>query len=528
MYFRALSRFGCVAVLPVLLAAQTITRFEQNDPRITYTGTWYSNTNSLESGGTATLANLKGSQVIAWFNGTGISWIGESDPFTGICYVTLDGVPTQVDTSNTAGATLYQQKIWSVSGLANGPHHLTIEIIHGHDGSTDQSWIWVDAFDVENGSLVQGPIPASTGTYDQTTVSANYVGHWFQNPGSQYSNGSVNSAVDANAHVDFTFTGSSVSWIGYHDEYSGIAQVAIDGNSQGIIDLYTSPAKSQATLWSTSGLSAGSHTLTITATGTQNATSGGAWIYVDGFTVGGTVSTGPPQINAGGIVSAASFTPAPNNQVSPGQIAAVFGQNLSTGSANAASIPLPAQLGPDNTSVSACGHSLPLYGVYAGQVNVQIPVDCPAGTATATVTVGGVTATQTFNVATAAPAIFTINASGSGDGVITHADNSLVSASKPVTSGESIVIYATGLGATSPAFPSGTAANQTNTTVLPVAVTIGGKAAAVFYSGLTQGLVGLYQVNVVVPSGLTTGEQPVVLTVGSQYTSPVGVTVAVQ
>src|SRR5215831_18185568 len=98
-------------LLPVALFAQIVTRYEQDDPRITYTGTWYPNANSLESGGTAVLANLKGSQTVVIFNGTGITWIGASDYYAGQCYLTLDGVPSLVDTSNPGAATLYQQKL---------------------------------------------------------------------------------------------------------------------------------------------------------------------------------------------------------------------------------------------------------------------------------------------------------------------------------------------------------------------------------------------------------------------------------
>src|ERR1700683_1327650 len=107
-----------LAVIPTSLLAQSVTRYEQDDPRITYTGVWYPNTNSQESGGSAMLANLKGSQVIVIFNGTGITWIGPSDYYTGMCYLTLDGVQRTVDTSNPAGAaaTLYQQPLYSVSG----------------------------------------------------------------------------------------------------------------------------------------------------------------------------------------------------------------------------------------------------------------------------------------------------------------------------------------------------------------------------------------------------------------------------
>src|SRR5260370_29999161 len=120
----------------------TVTRFEQDDPRITYTGTWYPNTSTLNSAGSSILANLKGSQVIVTFNGTGISWIGTSDPFSGLAYVYLDGAFNQIDTGN-AGATLYQQALFTARGLSPGMHTLTIEVTHSHDAGTNQSWIWI-------------------------------------------------------------------------------------------------------------------------------------------------------------------------------------------------------------------------------------------------------------------------------------------------------------------------------------------------------------------------------------------------
>jgi uncharacterized protein (TIGR03437 family) len=146
---------------------------------------------------------------------------------------------------------------------------------------------------------------------------------------------------------------------------------------------------------------------------------------------------------------------------------------------------------------------------------------------TATVTVGGQTATQTFILAPAAPGIFTVNGSGSGSGVIVDLKGSLISTTNPASAGQYVSIYATGLGATNPQFADGTAVNAMNNTVMPVTVTIGGKPATVTYSGLTEGWVGLYQINAIVPSGLT-GSQPVVVTVGGTYSSPAGVTMSVQ
>jgi uncharacterized protein (TIGR03437 family) len=523
-----------IALLPAALAAQTLTRFEQTDSRIVYTPTnvsnaWYPNSDLLESGGSATLANLKGSQVNLFFNGTGINWIGESDGYSGLCYVTIDGLPAMVDTSNPQSNTYYQQTQYSVSGLAAGIHHLTIEVIHQRDATTQGSWIWIDAFEVQSGTLVAGPQIAGAGTTDQGNIAATYSGHWFQNSGSLYSNGSVNGAVDPGSQVDFTFNGTSVSWLGFRDPYSGIAQVYIDGNLQATVDTYSSTQLTNTTTWSISGLTAGPHTLTIMALGTHNSPSTDSWVWVDGFQVSGSVTSGPPSISANGFVSAASFAPAPNNQVAPGQIVSIFGQNFTAATtANANAIPLPTQLSPQNTSVTACGKPLALYSVFPGQINAQIPLECAsAGSVMATVSAAGQTGSQTFSLAAAAPGIFTINSSGTGDGIVLHADNTPVNSTKPATAGETIVIYATGLGPTNPSFATGTAANLANNTTMPVTATIGGKAATVTYAGLTQSLVGLYQVNAVVPAGLT-GSQPLVITVGGTYASRTGVTMSLQ
>ncbi len=500
----------------------TVTRFEQSDSRIAYSGTWYPNNNSLSSGDSAILANLKGSQCVVSFMGTGISWIGTSDPFSGYAYIYLDGVPGQIDTANTTG-TVYQYPQFTASGLTPGLHTFTIEITHSHDEASNQSWIWVDAFDIENGTIVSGGAAAAAGLVEQTNPAVNYGGHWFQNTGTQWGGGSINSAVDAGAWVSVSFNGTAVDWIGYRDEWSGIAQVYVDGTLQNTVDTYLTPSKTQTQVYSVKGLAFGPHTLKIVATGTQNPASGGPWIWVDAFNVTG--SSGPPAVNAGGLVNAATYAPAPNNQVAPGQIVSVFGSGfLPTGRADAGSLPLPTQLGSSNVTVTACGRNIPLYNVFPGQINAQLPFECPAtGTTQLTVSAGGQSsAAQTISLAAGSPGIFTVDSSGSGDGVIFHANGSLVSSSNPAKSGEQVVIYGTGLGATTPSFASGAAASANNQTVNPVAAAIGGLSAKVVYSGLTVGFAGLYQINVIVPPALS-GSQPVLLTVGSSLTSRSGV-----
>src|SRR5205085_387636 len=143
------------------------------------------------------------------------------------------------------------------------------------------------------------------------------------------------------------------------------------------------------------------------------------------------------------------------------------------------------------------------FTVLPGQINAQLPWECgTTGSAQLTVTANGqATAAQNISLAAQSPGIFTVKASGSGDGAILHSDNSLVSSTNPARAGETVVIYCTGLGATTPAFASGNAAVGSNVTSGTVTATIGGMPANVVHSGLTDGLVGLYQVNAVVPAG---------------------------
>jgi uncharacterized protein (TIGR03437 family) len=86
----------------------------------------------------------------------------------------------------------------------------------------------------------------------------------------------------------------------------------------------------------------------------------------------------------------------------------------------------------------------------------------------------------------------------------------LADTNHPAVAAETVLIYCTGLGmVNSP--PADGVAGSGQTTVATPTVTIGGKNATVSFSGLAPGFVGLYQINAVVPSGLGTGNQPVII-----------------
>jgi trimeric autotransporter adhesin len=240
--------------------------------------------------------------------------------------------------------------------------------------------------------------------------------------------------------------------------------------------------------------------------------------------------TQPPVIGTGAIVNAASF--AAQAPLAPGSLITLFGTNLAQGQGTASNVPLPLQLA--GSSLSLAGKSAPLLFANGGQVNAIIPYGIAVNTPQQVVVSSSSTISvpQSVILAAAAPGIFTVNASGQGQGIIVGVDANgnqpIADAANPVKVGQPIVIYCTGLGEVNPAVPTGTAAplTQISRTIEPISVSVGGVAADVLFSGLTPGFVGLYQVNATIPNGVAPGSQvPVTLTGAGQQSMPVTIAV---
>jgi hypothetical protein len=267
--------------------AQTVTTTQivQTDPSIVYTGVWYNDYETPNIGGSATLTNDKGATATLSFTGTGITWIGVLDQYSGIAQVYLDGTPNIVDTYGPN--TLYQQPLFSVHGLAAGPHTLSIQVLHQRDGETQGSWIWINAFNIENGSGIVGGLSATAGRVEQNNPAVTYSGNWYLNTNPAMSGGTAVLALDPGSAATISFIGTGINWIAYRDQWSGIANIYVDGKLTATVDAYSAANLAQTVGYSVTGLNSGAHTLTIAVTGTHSASSGGSWIWVDAFDVSG-------------------------------------------------------------------------------------------------------------------------------------------------------------------------------------------------------------------------------------------------
>lgn len=89
----------------------------------------------------------------------------------------------------------------------------------------------------------------------------------------------------AGSTAQLTFSGTRVEWFGTMSPQSGTAFVFVDGAFTQMVDGYSARPFSQQRLFSAYGLSPGSHTITITVSGTRNPASRASLVTIDAFVV---------------------------------------------------------------------------------------------------------------------------------------------------------------------------------------------------------------------------------------------------
>jgi uncharacterized protein (TIGR03437 family) len=210
------------------------------------------------------------------------------------------------------------------------------------------------------------------------------------------------------------------------------------------------------------------------------------------------------------VWNAANLAPI-TNSVAPGEFVSLFGSGLCSVTEAAPSLPLPTTLG--NVQVSVNGVFAPISYVSPNQINILVPYETTGGYATFQVSSGlGLSNAVTLYERDTAPGVFTSTTGGFAPGVgsaaALHADFSPVTQSNPAKVGETLQLYVTGLGAVNPAVADGAAAlvKPLSLVVADIGVFVDGQPATVTFKGLAPGFAGLYQVNFVVPSGVTSGQ----------------------
>jgi len=233
------------------------------------------------------------------------------------------------------------------------------------------------------------------------------------------------------------------------------------------------------------------------------------------------IAAGPPLSSVGSVLNIGTY--ARNEPLAQGGATAVFGEQfvpLGTAPAGAESTPYPTTI--SGVQVFVNNTPAPLYYVSYNQVNFLIPYETPVGEATIRVDRAGQRGnTVSVTIERRVPRIMTFSNFAGDYGIIVNATQggfplptSLgVPGGAPAKPGDVLVIYAIGLGATDPPVASGVASPADPLAVVsPNPVVIFGTpgpfslfSADPFFAGLVPGFMGLYQINVIVPEGVPTG-----------------------
>jgi uncharacterized protein (TIGR03437 family) len=292
----------------------------------------------------------------------------------------------------------------------------------------------------------------------------------------------------------------------------------------------------------TFGTTPGNVSVTVTPTGlTAGVYSGTVTISVNGavgspltlpITLTVTAPTGPTIV---AVQNAASSVP---TSLSPGLNITIFGTNMGPATLVTLQVSAGGNVATSlaGTQVTFGGVPAPIVYTKSSQVSVMVPYELAGQSNTSMVVSynGASSAPFPVNVVNAAPGIYTINQSGTGQGAIFNQNGTVNGPQNPEVAGDIIQIFLTGEGQTTPGGVDGALTPGRLPVPTPtgaVQVTIGGvpvTGSNITFAGEAPTLIsGVMQVNARVPAGAGTGSVPIVVSVGG-VNSQANVTVSLR
>ena len=241
----------------------------------------------------------------------------------------------------------------------------------------------------------------------------------------------------------------------------------------------------------------------------------------------GTARGAAPSYSAAGIVNVSNYAPGP---FAPNSVIAIFGKDLARSPhevvnsdlvACSSGRCLPTEL--NYVRVYVQDQPMALLYVSEQQINFIMSSVEPAGSVRVRVVTEGISGPEIpVPLVDSAPALFLM---ADNFAIATDASGKLLTTASPAHAGDTIVVYATGLGMTSPNPALGEIPSYAALMLSPASLKISLNGAPVDpvlikYAGLTPGCAGLYQINLLLPQG--TGEDPEIRVTTGNLTAGTG------
>lgn len=241
----------------------------------TISTTWSKISTGKASGGSYAKAAGARDQIAFAFSGSKVDLVGVRSPDGGYATVSVDGVPRKTVNfyakTTAYGATLY-------SGLlSEGSHVVTVTVKAAHVKGSAGNAVNVDALKVDGRLIQQSAANQSWSLHRSTdafggsySAEASYVSAW----------------KGSKPALSTSFSGSAVHIVGCKSPDSGNLAVYVDGKLKATGSAYQKFTSCNKTLIRIGGLSAGSHTVTVTPLGTHVKASKGTKVSVDAVVAG--------------------------------------------------------------------------------------------------------------------------------------------------------------------------------------------------------------------------------------------------
>lgn len=465
-------------------------------------------------------------------------------PYTGIITITspntVDAPQTVTVTMAVGGTIPSSVTVYVAPGTSQDVSFTTNSMLNGQSKTNDgNSWLSLALQGTGSFRFVLPYYIHVAPTSNQT--SGTYTGT-ITTSGSNFApdNKTISVTMDVTSQPIAVPSATQLSWTLAQGAPPVTLGVALQNTGQGTLTVQNATSSAQGVTASASAagaavtfdpgsLAPGSYAGNLTIT--SNAANGTVTIPIN-FTV---ELKAAPSISVGGVVDDAIF--GAGDAVAPGDIAALFGDQLFfTPGITGSGTPLSTTIG--TTQVTVNGTPAPLFYASYGQINFQVPVNISPGIAQVQVTRDGQQSNiVSLSVASRAPRLLQIGVgsygailntdysipmpTGSFPGVNTH----------PAHIGDTLTVYAIGLGVTNPSVATGATAPSSPLPALVSTPTVYfgdfvSTAATPLYAGLSPGSVGLYQVNVTIPDGVPSGNIDVRITFpDGTYSNPVQIAV---
>lgn len=216
-----------------------------------------------------------------------------------------------------------------------------------------------------------------------------------------------------------------------------------------------------------------------------------------------------PVIRPHGIASPANGDN--SSPFAPGSLISITGTNLAASTAISNAPPLPNSL--NGVTVFVAGLPAAISAVSGQEIDAILPAGLTPNTTQQVLIARGdsYSTPQPISIAPSQPEIFVM----ASQAAVVDAQFRLLTPQNPARPGDTVIVFAAGMGGTNPLVDAGAAgpAKPLAVTANTVSATVNGEPAPVTFAGLAPGLVGLYQINLVIPSDVPASPQtPLVIT----------------